>query len=429
MSSTQLTSVADLPAIEDFITFDNFSRNFVEAARELRGREGTDFLRGPMNSLVVLRNKDARTLAANPALGNVPADIVLWMATEADLGSGPVTKPDPEQTEGYGRFLRNQVFTTNPPLHQPYRNLLVRPLMPRNILRFAPAAERLAQELVEECAGRDRTDFSREFAGRFVTRFWAEQLGLSRDQAAHVQHLMEEMSLTFLLTRTPEQSQRLFSAAATYMDVVGEAVRKAWSDGGNALLDDMAAELTTIDMEGKPEDIGSLVASNFFDGFHTIGVAIENVVFRMLSDGTALEQVRADPALITSAFYEGTRLESPLMLSQRLTLQDVEYNGVFVPAGTPVVMMWAAANRDPEVFDDPDSYRLTRQIQHGATFGGGAHLCPGRNVARMLTEIAVTALTAPDVDIALVGDEHEWAAHSLMRQLTALPVTIRRVHR
>ncbi|NGO43084.1 cytochrome P450 [Streptomyces ureilyticus] len=351
------------------------------------------------------------------------------MATEADLGSGPVTKPDPEQTEGYGRFLRNQVFTSNPPLHQPYRNLLVRQLLPRNILRFAPAAARLAQELVEECAGRDRTDFSREFAGRFVTRFWAEQLGLSSDQAAHVQHLMEQMSLTFLLTRTPEQSQRLFSAAATYMDVVGEAVRKAWSDGGNALLDDMAAELTTIDMEGKPEDIGSLVASNFFDGFHTIGVAIENVVFRILSDGTALEQVRADPALVTSAFYEGTRLESPLMLSQRLTLQDVEYNGVSVPAGTPVLMMWAAANRDPEVFDDPDSYRLTRQIQHGATFGGGVHLCPGRNVARMLTEIAVTALTAPDVDIALVGDDHEWAAHSLMRQLTALPVTIRRVHR
>ncbi|CAM5695839.1 Cytochrome P450 OS=Streptomyces alboniger OX=132473 GN=CP975_18605 PE=3 SV=1 [Streptomyces alboniger] len=158
-------------------------------------------------------------------------------------------------------------------------------------------------------------------------------------------------------------------------------------------------------------------------------MAIENVVFRILSDGTALEQVRADPALVTSAFYEGTRLESPLMLSQRLTLQDVEYNGLSVPAGTPVLMMWAAANRDPEVFDDPDSYRLTRQIQHGATFGGGVHLCPGRNVARMLTEIAVTALTAPDVDIALVGDDHEWAAHSLMRQLTALPVTIRRVHR
>ena len=92
-------------------------------------------------------------------------------------------------------------------------------------------------------------------------------------------------------------------------------------------------------------------------------------------------------------------------------------------------MMWAAANRDPGVFDDPDSYRLTRQIQHGTTFGGGAHLCPGRNVARMLTEIAVTALTAPDVDIALVGDDHEWATHSMMRQLTALPVTIRRVHR
>jgi cytochrome P450 len=146
----------------------------------------------------------------------MPADVLFWMATEMDLGSGPGAKPDPEQTIGFGQFLRNQVFTSNPPLHQPSRNILAKQLMPRNILRFAPAAERLAHELIEQAAGQ-QIDFSHEFAGRFVTRFWAEQLGLTRDEAAHVQQLIEEMNLTFLLSRTPEESQRMFTAVTTYM--------------------------------------------------------------------------------------------------------------------------------------------------------------------------------------------------------------------
>ncbi|WP_128381328.1 hypothetical protein [Streptomyces cavernae] len=85
------------------------------------------------------------------------------------------------------------------------------------------------------------------------------------------------------------------------------------------------------------------MAANFFDGFHTVGVAIVNVVYRLLIDEAAHAQVRADQSLVTNAFFEGTRLESPLMFSQRLALQDVEHQGVFIPAGTPVVMVWAAA--------------------------------------------------------------------------------------
>jgi len=251
MRAAQPTPVTDLPALDDLMAFEEFSRDFVQTARELIRQDGTGLLKGPENSLVVLRNKDVRALAANPAVGNMPADVLFWMATEMDLGSGPVVKPDPEQTAGFGQFLRNQVFTSNPPLHQPSRNVLVRQLMPKNIMRFVPAAQRLADELVEQCAGREQIDFSREFAGRLATGFWAEQLGLSTDLAAHIQELIEEMNLTFLLSRTPEQSQRMFSAVATYMDVVGDAVREAWAKGDNELLTGMAADLAAIDVQIK----------------------------------------------------------------------------------------------------------------------------------------------------------------------------------
>src|SRR5256714_5760859 len=235
MRAAQPTPVTDLPALDDLMAFEEFSRDFVQTARELIRQDGTGLLKGPENSLVVLRNKDVRALAANPAVGNMPADVLFWMATEMDLGSGPVVKPDPEQTAGFGQFLRNQVFTSNPPLHQPSRNVLVRQLMPKNIMRFVPAAQRLADELVEQCAGRAQIDFSREFAGRLATGFWAEQLCLSTDLAAHIQELIEEMNLTFLLSRTPEQSQRMFSAVAAHLGGGGGAGPEGRAKGGNEL--------------------------------------------------------------------------------------------------------------------------------------------------------------------------------------------------
>ncbi|MEU5264681.1 cytochrome P450 [Amycolatopsis sp. NPDC021455] len=421
MTFTDLKTVADLPAMADFVDGDDWSRDIRETARQLAHRAGKGLLRGPENIIIVSRNHDARELAANPDLGNMPTEILLAVATARDVAT-----PTASDLAGFEQFLRNQIFTANPPLHQPSRKTVARQLMPRGIQRFIPAAQHLAQELVDDATSRGKIDFVRDFAGPFVARFWAGQLGMSADQAAHVHELTDEMSLTFLLARTPEQTRRLYSAVSTYMDVVGTAVRRAWEAGDNELLTAMAADLAEIDVEGKPEDIGRLVASNFFDGFHTVGMAIANVAFRLLSDEAAHAQVRADPSLVTNAFYEGTRLEPPLILTQRLTLRDVVHDGVLIPAGSPVGMVWAAANRDPEVFPDADSYRLTRPIQHGTTFGGGAHLCPGRNVARMLTEVAITALTAPGVDVALVGEEPDWVPHSIVRQLRALPVTIRR---
>ncbi|MEV5835462.1 cytochrome P450 [Nocardia sp. NPDC052112] len=415
--------MTDLRALDDLVP--DWSRDIVETSQSLFRQGVTGLLAGPENSLVVIRNTDVKALAANPHVGNIPAEFLLYFATEPGRSG---MEPNPEEVEGFGRFLRNQVFTSNPPLHTYSRRIVARQLMPRQIGRFTPIAERLVRELVDESAEHDEIEFSREFASRFVTRFWSELLGLTRDQATQLEWLMEEMSLSFPFTRTPEQSRRLYSAAAIYMDMVGEAVRQARSAGDNELLAEMANELDEVDIEGKPEDIGALVAANFFDGFHTIGVGITNVMYRMLIDQSACARVQSNRALVTNTFLEGTRLEPPLMLSHRIALQDLEYDGVFIPLGTPIGMAWAAANRDPLVFDDADSYRLNRQIR-GATFGGGVHLCPGRNVVQMLTVTAVTALTSPDVDITLAGRTHEWIPHTSMRQLAALPVSIRRKNR
>ena len=426
MHSTGLRQVADLPVLSDLISPAEWSRDMIEASTRLFGTTADGLLSAGDGSLVVLRGKDVKALAANQDVGNMPVEYLVRRSTQRVTGQREGERLAPATTGGFEVFLRNQVFTTNAPLNPVTRKIVARQLMPRNVYRFGLAAQLLLREVIDDCARHDQVDFCRDFAARFVTRFWAGQLGLTREQAERVQRLLEDMNLMFLFARTPEESRRMDAATTAYLDVICDAVRRAWAVGDNELLGEMAAELDQVDLPGKPGDIGLLVAANFFEGFHTVGVGIANATLLLLSDAAACQRVRAEPELVTNAFYEGVRLAPPLMLTHRQALRDLEHNGVFIPQGTPVGMIWAAANRDPAVFDRADSYDLSRPVQASATFGGGAHMCPGRNAAKMLTEVALAGLSAPGVEITLAGTGHTWVPGSGIRQLAELPVRIRR---
>lgn len=96
-----------------------------------------------------------------------------------------------------------------------------------------------------------------------------------------------------------------------------------------------------------------------------------------------------------------------------------------IPADAKVKMMWLFANRDPDVFDDPASFRFERENRpHQITFGGGFYICPGRNLAKLLAEIALTALTEPSVEL-IRTEEPEWITGTALHEVARLPVVVR----
>jgi cytochrome P450 len=90
-------------------------------------------------------------------------------------------------------------------------------------------------------------------------------------------------------------------------------------------------------------------------------------------------------------------------------------------------MFWAAGNRDPAVFEHPNSYDLHRNARVPMTFGGGVHICPGRYFGSMLAAAVLKGLINPRVEIALSDDQPRWQPRSFMRQAERLTVTIKRV--
>ncbi len=187
----------------------------------------------------------------------------------------------------------------------------------------------------------------------------------------------------------------------------------------------MAADLADIDVDGKPQSLGSYVAANLFDGFHTVGVAVSNALYVLLAAGR-YEDILRDPALVPKVFSESLRIAPPLLLTHRYALADIVHDGVLLPAGTAIAMLWGSPGFDPEVFDDPWRFRWDREQRVLFTFGGGPHLCPGRTAAHVLVEHALAAFVERGVRWRLVdGHPYRWQPASAMRELVDFPVEVR----
>jgi cytochrome P450 len=426
MTATPTAELSDLPLLTDLVPIAEWSRDLLGASRALLARQ-VDLLRHPDGGVVVVRNASLRALAENSAVGNAPVSFLTGRSNERlrrALESGEGTQC-PVGTQPLEHFLGNQVFTMNPPVHTELRRGLARPLMPRPVQAFAPLAERVVDDLLQELVGTGEVDFGPDFAAVFATRFWTEQLGLQPGHAGRIQHLMEEMNLQFRFNPEPDDLTRARTATREYMALVESLVDQAWSGGPNELLTLLAEGVHGAELDGAPVDFRANVASNFFDAFHTVGVALTNAAYHLFTSPSDVAAVRADQSLVPQVFSEATRISPPLMLTTRMTLEDVQHGDHVLSAGTPVHMIWVAGNYDPEAFPDPERFDLSRTLRHAMTFGGGAHVCPGRNAVRLLSEVALRALTSPDVHVEPTGSP-QWIEGSGIRHLDSFRVRLSR---
>lgn len=426
MTATHAEVIGDLPLLSDLVPMAEWSRDLFGASRSLLAGDA-DLLRHPDGGVVVLRNASIRALAEDPAVGNAPVSFLTGRSDERLRRARETTEASrcPVGTQPLEHFLGNQVFTMNPPVHAELRRALARPLMPRPVQSFVPLGERVLDELLEELAGAGEIDFGTDLAAVFVTRFWTEQLGLPDGHAGRIQKLMEEMNLQFRFNPVPDDLARARTATGEYMSLVESLVEHALAAGPNELLALLTQGARGAELGGAPVDVRANIASNFFDAFHTVGVAITNAAYHLLASPADLAAVREDPSLVPQVFTEGTRISPPLMLTTRMTLAEVRHGDVLLPTGTPVHMIWVAGNHDPAAFNDPERFDLSRTVRDATTFGGGAHLCPGRNAARMLGEVALRAVTAPGVRVEPTGTS-QWVEGSGIRQLDSFRVRISR---
>lgn len=388
-----MRTVRDLPALRAFVP-GTWVDDLLGTAETLFEAKARGLIRVADDVVLAFRNHDVKQLAVRPDVGNTPTDVLMRRARER----GAAVTPD----GGFMPILLNQFFTYNPPLHTEVRRVLTRQITPGTVARFSP----LAADLLDECMTSAMTadhrtfDLYHDVAKPMAARFWASLIGMTDDETARLIDLLDDLSLVFLADLAPNHADRLDGAVRQYMALVTGAVERSMTDLasleplGSSLLSEMAADLESIDIPGRPATVGLMAAGNLFDGFHTMGIGLANAMCLLVGAAASYHAVRDDSGLAVAAYDEGTRIASPLVLTYRYVLADLDYDGTQLPAGTLVGMHWSAANRDPDAFDDPLSFRLDRSSRALLTFGNGPHLCPGRNVARLVGGLGIARMAS-----------------------------------
>jgi len=164
-----------------------------------------------------------------------------------------------------------------------------------------------------------------------------------------------------------------------------------------------------VESEGTDgcEQIAPILFSLSFAGHETTNNLIGDCVRRLLEDPQRWAALVDDPTLIPAAIEETLRYDTSVPVWRRVTTKPVTVGGVDLPEGAKLFLWLASTGRDPDVFDDPDSFDLTRaNARHHLAFGKGIHFCIGANLARLEAKIALEELTARHPTLRLVSDQH-----------------------
>jgi cytochrome P450 len=156
--------------------------------------------------------------------------------------------------------------------------------------------------------------------------------------------------------------------------------------------DDVISVLVQAELDGQQltdDEIIAFLRLLLPAGAETTYRSSSNLMFGLLTNPDQLAALRDDRSLMQQAIEEGLRWEPPLTGIGRTATRDVEIEGVVIPAGSPVAVEMASANRDPARWDDPDAFDIHREMQTHMSFAHGPHTCLGMHLARMETTVAL----------------------------------------
>jgi len=312
---------------------------------------------------------------------------------------------------------RHVMLGMDEPAHRRYRSLVSAAFTQRALARReGELVQEVADALIDRFAERGRAELVREFTFPYPTQIIAGLLGLPRED--HPQFQRWSISLLGIIVNR----ERALAASAALRDYFAPilAARRAEP------RDDLISRLAQAELEGErlsDEEIYSFLRLLLPAGVETTYRSTGNLLFGLLSNPAQLDAVRADRSLIPQAIEEAVRWEAPLLTITRVCTRDTRVGGVAIPAGSTVMPLLGAANRDPQRYTDPDRFDIFRAQKPSISWGHGVHMCLGMHLARLEMRVALERLfdRLPDLRLDPEGkDPH--IRGQVFRSPTSLPV-------
>jgi cytochrome P450 len=304
------------------------------------------------------------------------------------------------------------------PQHRRYRALVATAFRQKALAAWEnELVAKVANQLVDRFVARGSAELVREFTFPYPTQVIAGLLGLPREDYKQFQRW--SISILSFLSK-PEVAIKASGEVKDYIAGILAERRRAPAE-------DLISDLAQAQLEGEhlsDEEIFSFVRLLLPAGVETTYRATGNMLFALLSHPDQLDVVRRDRSLIHQTIEEALRLETPLLNITRLATKDTEISGVPIEAGSTVMLMLAAANREEDRHVDPDTFDIFRKDpKPHISFGHGSHMCLGVHLARLEMRVALEVLLdrLPDLRLDPAWDDPHIRGQ-VFRSPTALPV-------
>lgn len=301
--------------------------------------------------------------------------------------------------------MSDQLPTFDPPSHTAHRALLSTMITPKRLKENEEFMWRLADRQYDLALAGDRCEYIADYGSPFAMLVIADLLGVPEsDHPEFHRALLEDAAGTIGSsdgdTMHASPLEYLYGKFSGYIgdrrahpreDVLTGVAAAKFPDGSTPRVIDAVR-----------------VAANLFAAGQETTVRLLSASVMMLAEDRELQaRLRADRGLIPRFIEECLRLESPVRGDFRLATRDVEVGGVTVPAGSTVMLVNAAANRDPRRFADPDTFDLDRpNARNHIAFGRGVHSCPGAPLARVEGKVSLNRLFDRTEEFWIDEDRH-----------------------
>ena len=389
-----------------------FIANPYPAYQELR--ETTPVWRSPFGRTFLTRYEDSSLLMRDRRLGKDYTEPEALMRR-----FGPTAMQEPAVVE-----LSHMMLMRDPPDHTRLRGLITKVFTARKIEEMRPGIQAITDRLLDKVAAQGEMDAIRDLAFPLPVLVICELLGIPEaDCARFVTATASGAALLNPVPPTREELDRANEgtlATGAYFEALFEQRRKEPREDLLTLLvqaEEAGDHLTTQELRANTTLL-------FAAGHETTVNLIGNGIWSLHDNPSQWAAIRDNPALIPNAIEEILRYECPVQAVARTVAEPIAIGGEAFNKGDLIVALIGAANRDPEVFPDPDRLDVTRERLKPLSFGGGIRFCIGAQLARIEAEVVFTTLLRrmPDLKRADQGAP-KWRESFTLRGLTTLPMT------
>jgi len=411
------------PTAPELFTWE-FATNPYPAYAHLREHAPVHRTRLPsgVEAWLVTRYKDAKQALADPRLSKNPAH-----HDEPAHAKGKTGIPGERKAE-----LMTHLLNIDPPDHTRLRRLVSKAFTPRRVAEFAPRVQELTDHLIDRFAAKGEADLIHEFAFPLPIYAICDLLGVPREDQddfrdwagmmirhgggprGGVARSVKKMRgyLADLIHRKrealPDTPEPLPGE-----DLISGLIRA--SDHGEHLTENEAAAMCFVLLFAGFETTVNLIGN----GMHSL---LRHPQQRALIQGSIENE---DFEAIDLSIEELMRFDGPVEIATwRYATEPMEIGGQRIPVGDPVLVVLAAANRDPARFAEPDTLEVSRRDNQHLGYGHGIHYCLGAPLARLEGRIGLTSLLKrlPDLQLSVPSSELRWRGGLIMRGLRSLPV-------